>query len=153
MGEVKLSRRNYGQDCSIARSLEIVGERWTFLIVRNALTGECRFDSFLHSLGLPRNVLTDRLNTLVDHGILERVPYQQRPLRNEYRLTLKGRELMPILLALMQWGDRYTTTENGPPRLAYHQECGGHAEVQLFCAGCGQAVRPSEVTTREAVIV
>jgi DNA-binding HxlR family transcriptional regulator len=148
-----LSRRNYGQTCSIARSLEIVGERWTFLIVRNALRGQCRFDSFLHSLGLPRNVLTDRLNTLVEHGILERVPYQQRPLRNEYRLTPKGRDLMPILLALMQWGDRYTTDEKGPPRIAYHEQCGGHAEVRLVCAACGQAVGPSEVTTREAVAV
>jgi DNA-binding HxlR family transcriptional regulator len=153
MGAVKLSRRNYGQACSIARSLEIVGERWTFLIVRNALIGECRFDSFLNSLGLPRNVLTDRLNTLVDRGILERVPYQQRPLRNEYRLTPKGRELMPILLALMQWGDRYTTDESGPPRVAYHEECGGRTEVKVVCTECGHAVEPYEVTTRAAVPV
>ena len=148
-----MSRRNYGQACSIARSLEIVGERWTFLIIRNALIGECRFDSFLNSLGLPRNVLTDRLNTLVENGIFQRVPYQQRPLRNEYKLTTKGRELMPILLALMQWGDRYTTDENGPPRIQYHEECGSPTEVHIVCTKCGHAVGPYEVSTREAVAV
>jgi hypothetical protein len=96
-------------------------------------------------------VLTDRLNTLVDHGVLERVPYQYRPLRNEYRLTPKGRELMPILLALMQWGDQYLTDESGPPRIAYHEECGAPTEVQVVCHQCGHAVPPYEVTTRDTV--
>ncbi len=143
-----MSRRSYRQSCSIARTLEIVGERWTLLIVRNAFRGECRFDSFLQSLGLPRNVLTDRLNTLVDHGILQRVPYQQRPLRHEYQLTPKGRDLGPTLLALMEWGDQYTLDDSGPPRVAYHDNCGSPIHLQVVCPQCERTVKPEEVKVR-----
>ena len=96
-----------GQDCSIARALEIVGERWTLLIVRDAFRGISRFDDFQESLGISRNVLTERLARLVDEGVLERVPYQQRPERFEYVLTAKGAELRVALAALRQWGDRH----------------------------------------------
>ena len=93
-------RRTYdSQLCSIARTLEVVGERWTFLIVRDALLGANRFDTFLTSLGIARNVLADRLNSLIEHGVFERVPYQDRPLRHEYRLTTQGRELTSIILS------------------------------------------------------
>jgi DNA-binding HxlR family transcriptional regulator len=109
-------KRDYeGQNCSIARALEIVGERWTLLIVRDAFLGMRRFDQFQQSLGIARNVLTDRLNRLVEEGILERVRYSERPERYEYRLTAKGRELNIALAGLRQWGDRYLSDK--PPRL------------------------------------
>jgi DNA-binding HxlR family transcriptional regulator len=102
-----LNRDYEGQDCSIARALEIVGERWTLLIVRDAGLGLCRFDEFQESLGISRNVLAERLARLVDEGILERVRYQERPERFEYRLTAKGRDLRVALTALRQWGEKY----------------------------------------------
>jgi DNA-binding HxlR family transcriptional regulator len=101
-------RRDYeGQNCSIARALEVVGERWTLLIVRDVFLGRRRFDQLQESLGVARNVLTDRLSRLVEEGILERVPYSERPARFEYQLTDKGRELNVALTALRQWGDKY----------------------------------------------
>src|SRR6201997_1983723 len=110
-----LNRDYEGQDCSIARALELVGERWTLLIIRDAFLGLRRFDEFQESLGIARNVLTDRLNRLVEEGILERVRYSERPERYEYRLTAKGRELNIALTALRQWGDTYLSEK--PPRL------------------------------------
>jgi DNA-binding HxlR family transcriptional regulator len=109
-------RNDYeGQDCSIARALEIVGERWTLLIVRDAFLGVRRFDQFRESLGIARNVLTDRLNRLVEEGILERVRYSERPERHECRLTAKGRDLAVTLAGLRQWGDKYLSEK--PPRI------------------------------------
>jgi len=109
-------KRDYeGQDCSIARALEIVGERWTLLIVRDAFLGRRRFDEFQQSLGISRNVLTERLGRLVDEGILERVRYQERPERFEYRLTQKGRDLYLALAGLRQWGDQYLSET--PPKV------------------------------------
>jgi DNA-binding HxlR family transcriptional regulator len=113
----RMLKRTYeGQNCSIARALELVGERWTLLIVRDALLGLRRFDEFQQSLGLARNVLTDRLNRLVDNEILKRYNYSDRPPRFEYRLTRKGRDLAVPLLALMQWGDRHVSPR--APRIA-----------------------------------
>jgi DNA-binding HxlR family transcriptional regulator len=109
-------KRDYeGQDCSVARALEVVGERWTLLIVRDAFLGLRRFEQFQESLGIARNVLTDRLNRLVQEGVLERVRYSERPERYEYRLTGKGRELNIALTALRQWGDKYLSEK--PPRI------------------------------------
>jgi DNA-binding HxlR family transcriptional regulator len=109
-------KRDYGgQDCSIARALEILGERWTLLIVRDAFLGLRRFGQFQESLGVARNVLTDRLNRLVEEGILARVPYSERPPRYEYVLTPKGRELNIALAGLRQWGDKHLSKR--PPRL------------------------------------
>jgi DNA-binding HxlR family transcriptional regulator len=109
-------RRDYdGQNCSIARALEVVGERWTLLIVRDVFLGRRRFDELQASLGVARNVLTDRLNRLTDEGILERVLYNERPERYEYRLTAKGRDLNVALTALRQWGDTYLSER--PPML------------------------------------
>ena len=110
-----LGREYDGQICSIARALEIVGERWTLLIVRDAFLGLRRFDEFQQSLGIARNVLADRLNRLVEEGIFERVRYSERPERYEYRLTRKGRDLNVALVALRQWGDEYLNEK--PPRL------------------------------------
>ena len=110
-----LKREYEGQSCSIARALEIVGERWTLLIIRDVFLGIRRFDELQESLGVARNVLTDRLNRLVGEGVLERVPYSARPTRYEYRLTAKGRDLNIALSGLRQWGDKYLNEK--PPRL------------------------------------
>ena len=109
-------KRDYeGQNCSVARTLELVGERWTLLIVRDAFLGLRRFEQFQESLGIARNVLTDRLRRLVDEGILERVRYSERPERFEYQLTPKGRDLQIALAGLRQWGDKYLSGK--PPRV------------------------------------
>lgn len=109
-------KRDYeGQNCSIARALEVVGERWTLLIVRDVFLGLRRFEQFQENLGIARNVLTDRLNRLVEEGILERVRYSERPDRYEYRLTRKGRDLHLALTGLRQWGDKYRSEK--PPTL------------------------------------
>src|SRR6267378_4346684 len=110
-----LNRDYEGQNCSIARALEVVGERWTLLIIRDVLLGLHRFDELQESLGIARNVLTDRLNRLVDEGVLERVLYSERPERYEYQLTKKGLDLNIALTALRQWGDDYLSEK--PPRL------------------------------------
>ena len=137
-----------GQVCSIARALEVVGERWSLLIVRDALLGLRRFDEFQDSLGIARNVLTDRLTKLVDHGIFERVRYQDRPQRYEYRLTSAGQQLSTTLLALMHWGDRHLAGADGPPRLIEHAGCGGPVVEQLACTDCGQTLTPAQLRTR-----
>src|SRR5206468_3701630 len=113
-------KRDYrDQNCSVARALEVVGERWTLLIVRDAFLGLRRFDQFQESLGIARNVLTDRLNRLVEEGILERVRYSERPERYEYHLTPKGRELNIALAGLRQWGDKYLSEK--PPRVLHRK--------------------------------
>lgn len=143
-----LGRTYDDQVCSIARTLEVVGERWSLLIVRDALLGLRRFDEFQQSLAIARNVLTDRLTKLVEHGVFERVRYQDRPARYEYRLTPMGEELFLPLLALMHWGDRHLAGDVGPPRLVEHSGCGGSVVEELVCSGCGRKVTPGQVHTR-----
>jgi DNA-binding HxlR family transcriptional regulator len=133
-----------GQVCSVARALEIVGERWTLLIVRDALRGMHRFEEFHKSLGLARNVLSDRLGKLVEHGILQRVEYSERPARSEYHLTASGRELRGVVLSLMQWGDHNVAGPQGPPRLARHIGCGEAVAMRPVCAEHG-VIPPDEV--------
>ena len=136
-------RRDYeGQNCSIARALEIVGERWTLLIVRDCFLGLRRFEEFQQSLGVARNVLTDRLNRLVEEGILERVRYSERPERYEYRLTPKGRDLQVALAGLRQWGDRYVSEK--PPRIA-RRTTDKTPVVAAFVPEGTDVVRPDEV--------
>jgi len=139
-GAAVLGRTYDQQVCSLARALEVVGERWTLLIVRDALLGLTRFEQFSDSLGLARTVLTDRLGRLVDAGVLERVRYQRRPDRFEYRLTERGRGLGIPVLALMQWGDAHLAGPAGPPRLARHASCSGDVLVGAICRHCGQPV-------------
>jgi DNA-binding HxlR family transcriptional regulator len=131
-----LQRTYENQQCSIARSLEVVGERWTLLVLRDAFLGIRRFDDFQRDLGVARNVLADRLARLVGEGILERRRYQERPERFEYRLTAKGRDLWPILHALASWGDEHAAPE-GPPRLFRHRDCGGTVTDRRTCSKCG----------------
>ena len=111
-------------NCSIARTLDVVGEWWTLLILRDALRGTRRFDDFQTSLGLARSVLTARLRKLTDEGILERQQYSEHPPRYEYRLTDKGRALFPVIAALMQWGDTWEQGPAGPPTVLVHDTCG-----------------------------
>jgi DNA-binding HxlR family transcriptional regulator len=139
-------QRDYpDQVCSIARSLEIVGERWTLLILRDALLGLTRFEEFQESLGIASNVLTNRLKLLCDEGVLDRVPDRDRPGRPKYVLTEKGNELGPALIVLMKWGDRHYPTPGGPPRLTLHAGCGGSIGPDLRCDRCGEQVRPGEI--------
>jgi DNA-binding HxlR family transcriptional regulator len=134
-------QRDYpDQVCSIARSLEVVGERWTLLILRDAVLGLERFEDFQRSLGIASNTLTSRLKLLCDEAVLERVPDPQRPGRPKYVLTPKGRELAPALIVLMKWGDRHYPSPGGPPRLTRHAGCGGTVGVDLRCASCGDRV-------------
>ena len=135
-------------NCSVAQSLEIVGEWWTLLIVRDALFGVTRFDEFSTRLGIARNVLTQRLDTLVEHGVMTREPYQDNPVRYDYRLTDKGRDLYPILVALLQWGDKYCADPDGPSLLIEHRDCGAPVEAVVQCAHGHGPLRPSESQTR-----
>jgi DNA-binding HxlR family transcriptional regulator len=136
-------RRDYeGQNCSIARALEIVGERWTLLIIRDCFLGLRRFEEFQQSLGVARNVLTDRLNRLVEEGILERVRYSERPERFEYRLTDKGRELDLALAGLRQWGDEHLSEQ--PPRLL-RRKSDEKPVVAAFVPAGADVLRPDEL--------
>ncbi|MBA3865383.1 MAG: helix-turn-helix transcriptional regulator [Solirubrobacterales bacterium] len=129
-----------GQVCSIAESLEVIGERWSLLIVRDVLNGNRRFGEIQESLGVARNVLSARLQRLIAEGILERRPYQQSPERFEYFLTEKGLDLWPALIALLNWGDRYSSNPDGPPKIIIHKVCGGHVSDRGVCAECGQVL-------------
>jgi DNA-binding HxlR family transcriptional regulator len=137
-----LPRGYTGQNCSIARTLELVGDRWTLLIVRDVFLGRRRFDELSESLGVATNVLTDRLNRLVADGILRREPQGERPDRFEYRLTEKGRELNVVLLALMQWGDRHISPK--PPRIARRRDDHSRVSVALVDRK-GRKVEPRDV--------
>ncbi|MFN8216162.1 MAG: helix-turn-helix domain-containing protein [Solirubrobacterales bacterium] len=134
-------RNDYpGQICSVAKSLEVIGERWSLLIVRDVMNGNRRFGEMQESLGIARNVLSARLQRLVDEGILERRAYQASPPRHEYFLTEKGLDLWPALIALLHWGDRYSAGPEGPPRLIVHKQCGGEVNDRGVCTSCGQVL-------------
>jgi DNA-binding HxlR family transcriptional regulator len=134
-----LPRTYDNQVCSIARTLEAIGDRWTMLVIRDAFLGVRRFEDFQRDLGVARNVLTDRLARLVDDGILERHRYQERPERFEYQLTEKGVDLWPVLVSLMKWGDRHAAPD-GPPTLILHRDCGGEVDERFRCTACGADV-------------
>jgi DNA-binding HxlR family transcriptional regulator len=136
-----------GQNCSVARTLELIGERWTILVVREAFLGTRRFDDFQRRLGIARNVLQTRLERLVEAGIFKRVQYQERPPRHEYRLTRKGVDLWPTIVALLNWGDRYAAPD-GPPVVLEHVGCGGGLDDRRRCLRCGADLEAWEVTAR-----
>lgn len=130
--------------CSIARTLDVVGERWALLIIRDTLYGVRRFEDFQRDLGIARNVLTNRLNELVEAGVLERRLYEEHPPRSEYVLTAKGRELLPVILAMMWWGDRWTGDGPAPVTLT-HTTCGEVTHPHVTCDRCGEPIRAGEV--------
>jgi DNA-binding HxlR family transcriptional regulator len=125
--------------CSIARTLEIVGEKWALLAVREVFLGNRRFDEMVRMTGAPRDTLAARLRTLVGAGILERRPYSDRPARYEYRLTGAGRDLYPVIASLMRWGDTYLAGDDGPPVVVEHH-CGHRLVPRLVCEACGETV-------------
>ena len=135
------------QYCPVAGSLEVVGERWTLLIVRDVFLGIRRFEDLQRDLGVARNVLQARLERLVENGILVKRPYQERPLRCEYRLTEKGADLWPVLVALLTWGDRYAI-EGERPMILQHRACGGELDDRRRCTACG-----ADVSVTEAIAV
>jgi DNA-binding HxlR family transcriptional regulator len=142
-------KRDYDtQVCSIARALEVIGERWSLLIMRSVFLGIYRFDDLLADLGITRSVLTARLGHLVEEGVLERVPYQDRPRRYEYKATEKGWKLLPAIVHLMRWGDEYYPDEHGLPRVIEHAGCGGAPDDNLLCDRCGVPVGRGNVVIR-----
>ena len=136
--------------CSVAGTLAVIGEKWSLLVLREAFLGVRRFADFQRNLGAPKAVLTDRLGTLVGSGILARVPYQAEGerQRHEYRLTEKGRDLYPTLVALMQWGDRYLTGEMPPPLALEHKDCGAAVRLELACEAGHSLAGPRDVRPR-----
>lgn len=136
------------QTCSIARSLSVIGDRWTLLILREAFLRTRRFEDFQEHLGATRHVLADRLQKLVEHGIFERVQYQERPARFEYKLTEKGRDLYPVIVSLVGWGDRWMADEAGPPIELVHKGCGHQMMPVPTCPQCGEAVTARDVVAR-----
>ncbi len=139
--------------CAIARSMAVLGERWTLVILRSAFMGARRFEDYQSSTGIARNILTDRLKTLVDHEVLERRPYAEHPGRTlyEYRLTEKGLDLYPVLVSLMEWGNRYGGFDDGPPVQLEHKLCGHHTTPRTVCSECGEELRAREVVAHVAV--
>ncbi|HEV7770003.1 MAG TPA: helix-turn-helix domain-containing protein [Solirubrobacterales bacterium] len=135
-----------GQICSIAKSLEVIGERWSLLIVRDVMNGNRRFGELQRSLGIARNVLSARLQRLVEEGILERRAYQESPPRHEYFLTEKGLDLWPSLIALLGWGDRHSIGPEGPPMLIVHKQCGGEVNDRGICEDCGKVLNARDAT-------
>ncbi len=136
--------------CSIARTVSITGDRWMMLILRDLSNGLRRFDELIGHLRIARDVLTRRLAALVDEGMVERRPYQQlgqRP-RDEYRLTAKGRDFVPVLIALMHWGDQHLAGAAGPPVRLRHADCGAEIRLELRCAA-GHELTPGRAVERE----
>ena len=134
--------------CSIARTLEIVGEKWALLAVREVFLGNRRFDEMVRRTGAPRDTLAARLRTLVGGGILERRQYSEHPARYEYRLTEAGRDLYPVIVALMRWGDEHLADDDGPPLILTHR-CGHRLVAQLICEACGEPLDPRDTTRVE----
>jgi DNA-binding HxlR family transcriptional regulator len=133
--------------CSIARAVDVVGESWTPLLVRDLYLGVDRFDDLVRDLGISRALLARRLDRLVEHGIVEREAYQDRPVRHRYRLTDAGQALVPVLMAMMAWGDRWATPAGGPPMRLRHETCGAQFTPTVCCSDCGRPIEPGEVTT------
>jgi len=130
--------------CSVARTLEIVGEKWALLAVREVFLGNRRFDEMIRRTGAPRDTMTARLKTLVAAGVLERRPVSEHPPRFEYRLTQAGLDLYPVIVSLMQWGDRYLLNGEAPPMVLTHH-CGHELGAVTSCSSCGEVVVASDV--------
>jgi DNA-binding HxlR family transcriptional regulator len=135
------------QNCSIARTLSILGERWTLIVITELFLGRTRFEEIQEERGIASNILSQRLATLVEHGIAERRRYSEHPERFEYHLTEKGRDLLPVGLALISWGDKYMA-EDGPPVESVHTECGHTFHMVPSCSHCGAQIKRGTVEAR-----
>jgi DNA-binding HxlR family transcriptional regulator len=130
--------------CSVAQCLEVVGEWWSLLIIRDAFLGVKRFDDFQGRLAISRNVLRRRLSHLVEAGVLVKIPYSEHPPRYDYRLTDKGWDLWPVITTMRQWGDKYAAPD-GPPIELLHEHCGQISEAQMICSTCGEPIGARDV--------
>jgi DNA-binding HxlR family transcriptional regulator len=138
--------RDFPRDsCAVGAALEHIGDRWTLLVLRDAFFGVRRFEEFRRSTGAAKNILSDRLGRLVDAGILRRERYSERPPRDEYRLTEKGLDLYPVLIALFQWGSRWGELDAGPAIELQHRACGAVIQPQLTCPECGEPIGARDV--------
>ncbi len=135
------------ETCSIQRTLDVIGDRWSLLILRDLFRGVRRFSLIQNDLGIAKNLLADRLAALVKADIVTKVPYQERPIRYEYCLTEKGRSLSPALMALMRWGDQWYS-DNGAPTELVHEVCGTRLELQSWCTSCNAGVDPRSISSR-----
>ncbi|WP_144118706.1 winged helix-turn-helix transcriptional regulator [Catellatospora sichuanensis] len=138
------------ENCTVARAMAVLGERWTLVVLREVFNGIRRFEDMREHSGIPRQVLTNRLNMLVEQGVLRRVPYREpgERERHEYRLTEKGFDLYPVLVAVREWGDRYLADPAGPPVDMVHRDCGSPVHTSLACAEGHEVGSPREVVTR-----
>jgi len=134
--------------CSVARTLDVLGDTWSILVLRDVLLGAHRFDQIQEHLDIARNVLAARLKRLVEHGLLEKRQYQAHPPRFEYHLTRKGLDLQPVLIGLMQWGDRYVADAGGGPVVIEHRACGHPVRAVTLCEACDEPVSPRQITAR-----
>jgi DNA-binding HxlR family transcriptional regulator len=136
------------EPCSVARSVAVIGDRWTLMILRDCFLGVRRFEAFQERLGISRTIIADRLKHLTQEGVLRRIPYQENPTRYEYRLTDKGLDLHPLIMAVVHWGDRHYAGETGPPLLHRHKTCGCDFHPVQTCSECGEQVDARAVETR-----
>lgn len=141
-----------GQPCSVARSLAVIGDRWTLLILRDCFMGVRRFEAFQARLGISRTIVTDRLGKLVQEQVLDRIAYQDNPPRYEYRLTPKGRDLYPVIMAIVHWGDVHYAGADGPPILHRHKTCGCDFAPVMTCSECGEPVAARDAQWRAGVV-
>ncbi len=134
-----------GEECSVARTVSVIGDRWTLMVLRDCFLRVRRFEDFQERLGLPRPVLAARLRKLVEAGVLAKVPYQERPLRHEYRLTQRGLDLHPVLLAILHWGDVHMAPKGRRPVLHRHRTCGHLFDPVMVCSACAAPIEPRAV--------
>jgi DNA-binding HxlR family transcriptional regulator len=145
--EVAMKRKSFAKwPCSIARSADIMGDWWMVLIMREAFFGTTRFSEFQQTLTIGRNILTERLNRLVEEGVFERRAYSETPPRHDYLMTEKGRDFFAVIMAFAKWGDKWLDKGKGPPLLFRHTDCGATTQGMLVCTECGEPLDSSNVT-------
>lgn len=144
-----MRRTSFAQwPCSVARTMDLLGDWWTPLVLREAFSGVRRFDGFQQSLGIARNTLNERLKRLVEAGLLEKQPYQSEPARYDYLLTEMGRDFFGVIMAMNQWGDRWLSGPEGPPLVFRHERCGRDSRARVVCAHCGEPMTAADTRSR-----
>ena len=138
------------EPCSVARSVAVIGDRWTLMLLRDCFLGVRRFEDFERRLGISRSIVADRLKRLVEAGVLRREAYQERPPRHEYRLTDKGLALHPVIMAIVHWGDEHYAGEAGPPLIHRHKACGCDFSPLMVCSECAEPLAARDVEVRPA---